>query len=82
MDDLPGAKEKLERALVIDEKALGKDHPSVAIDLSNLGLVLLELKDKDNAKKNFRRAYDIFLLKLGPNHSNTITAKKWLDKVS
>ena len=42
MGDLAGAKAANERALKIDETTFGPDHPNVATDLNNLGLVLLE----------------------------------------
>ena len=38
--DLAGARPYYERALSITEAALGPDHPTVAVTLSNLGGVL------------------------------------------
>ena len=44
------AKKMYERALAIDEAALGPDHPNVATRLNNLGLVLKEQGDLAGAK--------------------------------
>ena len=41
--ELAEARECFERALKIDEKVYGPDHPTVAIDVNNLGLVLQAL---------------------------------------
>ena len=39
LGDLACARKVLAQALAIDEKAFGPDHPSVARDVNNLGLV-------------------------------------------
>ena len=38
--DYTGAKPLYGRAIAIDEKALGPDHPDLATDLNNLALLL------------------------------------------
>ena len=43
------------RALAIDEKALGHDHPEVAMDLSNLGIAYRALGRADIATGLFER---------------------------
>ena len=37
LGDLAGARAAFERALAIDEKSFGPDHPDVATDVNNLG---------------------------------------------
>ena len=44
------AKSCFERALKIDEKVFGLDHPSVATVVNNLGSVLKDLGEMENAK--------------------------------
>ena len=52
--DLEGAKRCFERALAIDEKALGPEHTNVAINVNNLGSVLKAQGDLEGAKRCFR----------------------------
>ena len=40
LGDLPAARAYLERALAIDERVYGPDHPEVATDVNNLGNLL------------------------------------------
>jgi len=47
------------RALALDEKALGPESPDVGTDLSNLGLLYLELKRYAEAEKTYKRALAI-----------------------
>jgi len=62
------AKPYSERALAIDEKALGPDHPSVATRLNNLGTLLKALGDYEAARPFMERALAIDEKALGPNH--------------
>jgi len=62
------AKRMYERALAIDEAALGPNHPNVAIRLNNLGEVLREQGDLSGAKALYERALAIDEAALGPNH--------------
>ncbi len=62
------AKSAMERALAIDEKALGPDHPEVATDINNLGLVLQHLGDLAGARQHFQRALAIDEKAYGPDH--------------
>jgi hypothetical protein len=48
------AKTYLQKALAIDEKVYGPDHPTVAIRVNNLGGVLKSLGDLQGAKKTLR----------------------------
>src|SRR5262249_61073481 len=48
------------RAIAIDEKVLGKDHPAVAIEYNNLALFLVQNQHKyDEAEPLYRRAIEI-----------------------
>ena len=66
--DLYGAKMSLTRALSIDEKVFGPDHPNVAIDVNNLGGVLQALGELQEARKCFERALKIDEKVYGPDH--------------
>jgi DNA-binding SARP family transcriptional activator/tetratricopeptide (TPR) repeat protein len=66
--DYPRARTALERALAIDERALGPEHPDVASDLSNLSLVLWNLGDLTGARAALERALAIDERDLGPDH--------------
>ena len=70
LGDLPGAKAAYERALKIDEKAFGPDHPNVATGVNNLGRVLQELGDLPGAKAAYERALKIDEKAFGPDHPN------------
>lgn len=65
------AKKMFERAIAIDEAALGPDHPQVATFANNLGGVLGEQGDLEGAKTLFERALQIFRAFLGDDHRNT-----------
>jgi tetratricopeptide (TPR) repeat protein len=62
------AKRELERALAIDERAFGPDHPTVAIRVNNLGNVLRDLGDLAGARARFERALAIDERAFGPDH--------------
>ncbi len=65
----------MERSLAIDEKALGPDHTSVAIDVNNLGSVLQDQGDLEGARRCAGRALAIFESRLGKDHPNSILAR-------
>jgi tetratricopeptide (TPR) repeat protein len=67
------AKEYYERALKLDESVYGLDHPNVAIDLNNLGLVLRNLGDFIGARVNYDRALKIGETVFGLNHYHVAT---------
>ncbi|MEE9140229.1 MAG: tetratricopeptide repeat protein, partial [Alphaproteobacteria bacterium] len=77
--DLEGAAKAFERALAIDEKAFGPDHPSVARDVNNIGSVLQAQGDLEGAAKAFKRALRIFERALGPEHPKTVVVHKNLN---
>ena len=66
--DYEGARSAIERALKIDEKVYGPDHPDVARDVNNLGRVLQDLGDFEEARKYFERALKIDEQVYGPDH--------------
>ena len=68
--ELASARSVLERALAIDEKALGPVHTSVATMANNLGLVLKDQGDLEGAKSCFERALAIDEKALGPVHTS------------
>ncbi|HOO54053.1 MAG TPA: FxSxx-COOH system tetratricopeptide repeat protein [Methanothrix sp.] len=57
--ELAGARNVLERLIVLDERFYGPNHPEVATDLNNLGSVLRVLGDLADAKRCFGRALAI-----------------------
>ena len=65
-----GARAAYERALRIDENALGPDHPKVAIRVNNLGRVLRAQGDLDAAREASERALRIDQATFGPDHPN------------
>ncbi|HNQ55787.1 MAG TPA: tetratricopeptide repeat protein, partial [Methanothrix sp.] len=67
--ELASARAVLERALAIDEKALGPEHTSVASIANNLGSVLKDQGDLEGARKCFERALAIDEKTLGPDHT-------------
>jgi tetratricopeptide (TPR) repeat protein len=60
----------MRRALVIDEASLGKDHPTVAIDLNNLAQLLQDTNRLGEAEPLMRRALAIDEASLGKDHPN------------
>ncbi len=79
--ELASARSVLERALKIDEKALGPEHTSVARDVNNLGLVLNDQGDLEGAKRCYERALKIDEKALGPEHTSVATMANNLGSV-
>ncbi|MGC1295090.1 MAG: tetratricopeptide repeat protein, partial [Alloacidobacterium sp.] len=71
----PAAEPLFRRALAIDEKALGPNHPTVALDLNNLAMLLKEDKNYAAAEPLYRRALAIDEKALGPDHPMTKTIR-------
>ena len=65
----------MRRALMIDERSYGPDHPKVAIRLNNLALLLQATNRLGGAETLFRRTLAIFATSLGPDHPSTITVR-------
>jgi hypothetical protein len=55
------AKPLYRRALAIDEKSYGPDHPHVARDLNNLALLLQDTNRPNEAEPLFRRLWELKL---------------------
>ena len=68
--DFCDAKTSLKRALAIDEKVFGPDHPNVAIKVSILGMVMQDLGELQEARKCLERALKIDERFYGLDHSN------------
>lgn len=64
------------KALETDLRNYGPDHPDVAIDWSNLGLAWESLGESTKALGYYKKAYLVFLEKLGKDHKNTKLAGK------
>jgi tetratricopeptide (TPR) repeat protein len=63
----------MRRALAIDEKSLGPEHPDVARDLNNLAALLLATNRLGEAEPIMRRALAIDEKSLGPDHPRVAT---------
>jgi hypothetical protein len=61
-------------AALADQTTYGRDHPTVAYAVNNLGDALRELGDLDGAKTQFERALRIFEAVYGPDHPRTRTS--------
>jgi tetratricopeptide (TPR) repeat protein len=55
---------------MIDEKTLGPSHPEVAMDLTNLGLIVTASGRVSEAEQPIRRAISIFQNTLSADHPN------------
>ena len=64
----------LRRALAIDEKSYGSDHPEVATDLNNLAGLLRQTNRPGEAEPLVRRALAIAEKSYGPDHPKVATA--------
>jgi tetratricopeptide (TPR) repeat protein len=60
-----------ERALAINEKVLGPEHPQTALSLNNLAHLLQDQGDLDGARALHERALAIREKTLGPDHPDT-----------
>ena len=67
------AKEMFERALRIDEKVFGPNHPTVATRVNNLGGILESLGDLKGAKEHYERVLRIDEVAYGPEHPKVAT---------
>ncbi len=70
----------LEKALRIDTKNFGGNHPNVASILNNIGAVYSKLGDKKSALEYFDKAYKIISEYLGEKHPQTANIKRIRDR--
>jgi tetratricopeptide (TPR) repeat protein/predicted Ser/Thr protein kinase len=70
-----------ERALQIEEKVLGPDHPQVAVALNNLGLTLFVRGEREQARLHIERGLRVTEEALGPDHPNVAQGLKSLGTV-
>ena len=68
--DLDGALHYVQRAVTIDEKIYGPDHPQMAIRANNIGLILQAKGDLDGALRYSQRALAIDEKVYGRDHPN------------
>ena len=73
--DLENALLQFQRALEIQTRVFGSEHPSVAMSYFNMGLVYRSLGKAEEAREMFTKTYSIFLKVLGPDHPHTQQAK-------
>ena len=69
------------RCTWVDEVALGKNHPNVAIRLNNLAGLLKDTKQLVEAEPLMQRSLGIFQKSLGRDHPFTVTIAKNLDRL-
>jgi tetratricopeptide (TPR) repeat protein len=65
------------RALAIDEKSFGPDHPNVARDLNTLALLFSATNRLAEAEPLYRRALAIDEESFGPDHPNVARDLNW-----
>jgi serine/threonine-protein kinase len=70
------AKESYERALEIDRRELGDDHPRLAIDMNNLAIVAQNMDDLKQAEELFREAIQRDQRAYGDRHPESAAAKE------
>ena len=75
----PKALEYYGKALAIDEKVLGKDHPYAATSYNNIGSVYYQQGKYREALKYLEKALKIFKAKLGEDHPDTKKTQGWID---
>jgi tetratricopeptide (TPR) repeat protein/predicted HTH transcriptional regulator len=78
---LEHAKELMAKALEIEEKELGIDHPQVAIAQNNLGLILKSMGDLSGAQQCYERSLHILESHYGREHPQVAVCLNNLGKV-
>ena len=66
------ALEYLEKALDIQKRLLGDDHPDTAVSLNNIGMLYQEMGNREKALEYLEKALDIWKRLLGDDHPDTI----------
>jgi len=70
---LAEAEPLVRRALELDEKSFGPDHPSFALGLNNLAALLMATNRLEKAEPLMRRALAVDEKSFGPDHPNVAT---------
>ena len=79
--DLENALVQFQKALEIQIRVFGSDHPDVAASYQNIGIVYGKKGDRAAATEMYTKAYHIFLKKqLGPDHPQTQGLKRFVDE--
>ena len=79
LGDYAKQRDILERALVIQERAYGRDHTAVATTLGGLGMAYGELGDAAKKREYVTRSVKIFEDAYGPDHPHTAYYRNVLD---
>ena len=86
LSQLPGrqdeALEKYRAACEVFGKSLGSEHPHCGSCRFNIALMLQSQGSKEDAKKEFEIARDIWTTHFGPGHIHTENAQKGVDECS
>ena len=70
------ALEYYEKSREIQEKVLGKDHPSTATTYNNMALVYCAQGEYDKSLEYYEKALKILTVKLGEEHPYTKTVRE------
>jgi tetratricopeptide (TPR) repeat protein len=81
MGDYESAELLFRRALAVQEKEVGEDHPSLAVDLYNLGLLCYAQSKFLDAETMLTRAWAIELNSFGPVHPETVATLDALSEI-
>ncbi len=71
----------LTRALTIQEKVLGPEHPDTAQSLNNLASLYRDLGKHEEAEPLYQRALAIYVKVFGPDHPNTTRVREEYSKL-
>ncbi len=74
----PQALEYYDKALAIDEKVHGKEHPYTATSYNNIGSMYYQWGKYPEALEYLEKALKIRKAKLGDNHPDTIGTQEWI----
>ena len=70
------------KALAIQLKALGAEHPDVATSYFNIGTAYADKGDKAKTMAYLLKAKAIYLKKLGAQHPDTKDVQSWIDGIN
>lgn len=71
----------LRKAMEIQERILGKEHPDTANSYNNIGSLYYAEQDYHKALEYFEKALKIYKEKLGEGHSKTQKTQEWVDAI-